>query len=976
MTKGEKKDERMRAEEKYKALVETAADGIFILDLLGRFTFVNPAAERISGYSKEELVGKHFRELVPAKYIPACLNAFQKALRGEPTPPIEIEMITKKGERVPLELLGRPVTRGRRIVEIIGIGRDITERKRAEEEIRQRSEELAALYDVSLDVATQLDLDTLLKTILPRAIELLRANAGGLYLYHPERQELELIVQQGLSKDYTGTRLALGEGACGKVAQTGEPLVVTDYINWEGKSPHFADEPIFNVLAVPIKQGDTLLGALYVDDSDVERRFDEGDTRLATLFAAQAAIAIENARLYQEEQQQRQEAEALRQAAQALSATLDLQEVFESILSELQQVVPYDSASVQLLRGDRLEIIGGHGFPNLDELLGISFPLNGDNPNRQVIASRAPFIVEDAPAVYSGFRQEPHAPAGIRAWLGVPLLFGDRLIGMIALDRRVPGFYTEEHARLALAFAAQAATAIENARLYEEAQKRLAETTVLHKVAEVINATLELKEVFQRVVEELSNTFNYRLVDIYLLEKDGLRLQANAGYDDKTTIELIPLERGVIGRVARTGQPAFIRDVSQDPDYIPAYPEIKSEICVPIMRGETFLGTLNVECDEKRPLTDDDLQLLSTLSSHIGVAIENARLYEEERRSSAQRHTIAEVGRRAAAILETDTLLSQAVDLIAQNFGYYRVHIFQIDPDSEYAVYKAGTGKAGLAIAEEGLRLKVGEEGIIGWVARHGQPLLVNDVGQEPRYYPHPALPDTRSELAVPIHLGRRIIGVLDVQGTELDAFDESDLDTLQTLAHQLAVAIENARLYEETKRLSITDGLTGLYNLRYFYQALEKEIQRSERYHRSVSLIMLDIDDFKAYNDRYGHLAGDDLLKELAQLMSKITRRTDTLARYGGEEFAIILPETETEGAGFLAERLLEEVREHRFSMQDGQTIGQITISLGVATYPHHADSAKALVGAADKALLRAKQAGKNRLFTYGEGLTELKPR
>jgi len=216
---------------------------------------------------------------------------------------------------------------------------------------------------------------------------------------------------------------------------------------------------------------------------------------------------------------------------------------------------------------------------------------------------------------------------------------------------------------------------------------------------------------------------------------------------------------------------------------------------------------------------------------------------------------------------------------------------------------------------------------------------------------------------------------VLDVQSEELGAFDESDLKTLQTLADQLAVAMENARLYEGTQQLAITDGLTGLYNLRYFYETLEKEIQRSERYHRSVSLIILDIDDFKTYNDLYGHLAGDDLLIELAQLMSKMTRQTDTLARYGGEEFVIILPETEPESAKSLAERLLEEVREYRFSIQDGQIIGQITISLGVATYPHHADTTKALVDAADTALLRAKRAGKNRISVYGEKLSELNP-
>ncbi|MCJ7668077.1 MAG: PAS domain S-box protein, partial [Anaerolineae bacterium] len=159
MTKDEKREERVRAEEKYKALVDAAADAIFTLDLLGRFTFLNPAAERISGYGEEELVGKHFKELLPAKYIPACLNMFQKALRGQPTPPIEIELVTKEGKRVPLELLGRPIKRGRRVVEIIGIARDITERKRAEETLRESHENYKELADSIADVFFAMDKD-------------------------------------------------------------------------------------------------------------------------------------------------------------------------------------------------------------------------------------------------------------------------------------------------------------------------------------------------------------------------------------------------------------------------------------------------------------------------------------------------------------------------------------------------------------------------------------------------------------------------------------------------------------------------------------------------------------------------------------------------------------------------------------------------------------------------------------------------
>jgi diguanylate cyclase (GGDEF)-like protein/PAS domain S-box-containing protein len=180
----------------------------------------------------------------------------------------------------------------------------------------------------------------------------------------------------------------------------------------------------------------------------------------------------ERQRAEEETQQRALEQETLRNAALALTMALDRNQVIERILLQLQQVVPYDSASVQLLRENRMEIVGGRGFSNLPDLLGVSFPLNGDNPNSEVIRTRAPFIVEDAPAVYKGFRKGPHRQTVIRSWMGVPMLIGERLVGMIALDKSEPGFYTQEHARLAEAFAAQAAIAIENARLFEESEER------------------------------------------------------------------------------------------------------------------------------------------------------------------------------------------------------------------------------------------------------------------------------------------------------------------------------------------------------------------------------------------------------------------------------------------------------------------------------------------------------------------------
>ena len=201
------------------------------------------------------------------------------------------------------------------------------ENSRLYAETKHRAEELSALYQVHLDVAAELELRPLLETIMQRAIDLLRGDTGGLYLYDSESQEVKMVVHHGEHMDFRGIKLALGEGLCGKVAQTGEPLVVEDYAEWEGRSPQFDDGLAYNVLGVPIKRGDTLLGALYVADPDLKRMFTEADVRLATMLANQAAIAIENARLYEnlvhELAERKRAEEALKESLDSREATLN-----------------------------------------------------------------------------------------------------------------------------------------------------------------------------------------------------------------------------------------------------------------------------------------------------------------------------------------------------------------------------------------------------------------------------------------------------------------------------------------------------------------------------------------------------------------------------------------------------------------------------------------------------------------------------
>jgi diguanylate cyclase (GGDEF)-like protein len=195
------------------------------------------------------------------------------------------------------------------------------------------------------------------------------------------------------------------------------------------------------------------------------------------------------------------------------------------------------------------------------------------------------------------------------------------------------------------------------------------------------------------------------------------------------------------------------------------------------------------------------------------------------------------------------------------------------------------------------------------------------------------------------------------------ESLSAEDRLVLQAVASELVVAVENSRLYKLTRRLAITDELTGLHNYRFLQQRLDEEIERAKRYGKDLSLLMIDVDDFKSFNDTFGHLAGDAALAELARVMRLTVREVDLVARYGGEEFSVVLPETDAAGAFVVAEKLREAVAAHEFEEGTGGAAPHITVSLGLATYPTHAHDKESLLRQADDALYRSKSTGKNRV-------------
>jgi diguanylate cyclase (GGDEF)-like protein len=302
-----------------------------------------------------------------------------------------------------------------------------------------------------------------------------------------------------------------------------------------------------------------------------------------------------------------------------------------------------------------------------------------------------------------------------------------------------------------------------------------------------------------------------------------------------------------------------------------------------------------------------------------------------------------------------------------------RLSLMVFDDSSNEISLKAAIG---LTVAEAEVSATRLGEGISGGVLESGNPLLVADL-QAAGFVAAPAGRNyqTKSFISYPITMSGRKIGVLnatDKIGGGM--FDDVDLSLLEIVGPQIAIALERAEWQQRATQfqlMSITDPLTGLLNRRYLEERLTEELNRSQRYNYNMSCLMIDIDDFKSYNDRNGHQAGDVALRTTAHALKATLRSADVACRYGGEEFCILLPQTSLSEAGVIAERMRQRVAETDYPRGKSQPLGNVTVSIGISTFARQIDTAEKIIAAADRALYSAKHLGKNRIEFYVDNLT-----
>jgi len=858
-------------EEQYRSIFESTNDGIIITARDGTVVAANRATCEMHGYALDE-----FLALDPHQFIhPDDHHLFHRFMdevfsgrefRGR------ARDIRKDGSSFHVDVLGTPVAYGGEL-HALAVVRDISEQVAAEEELRkahdlleqrveERTRELTTLVEVARSVSSTLELRPLLATILDQ-LQTATGYVGA-----------SILLREGDTLVIAGTRGPAGVGAEQRAVGVRFPLArMMDF--WElmqrGEASLVADvrgasegartyqravgdlmgTPAFSYvrsfMAVPLRWRDEAIGALTLS-ADEPDAYTEDDVRVARGIAAQAAAAIENARLYEQTQQRTRELGGLLQVAQSVASTLELREVSGAILDQLQGLVPYTSASVSILDGDTLGALESRGPLPLDWLERFRVPMatlggytaarDGRPPRREPV--RIDDIWGDAPgaelfrsisrraAEMAGLTLAPIQP--LHSYLDVPLVAKERLVGLLTMLHERRAFYTDEHVRLARSVAAQAAIAVENARLYEQTQQRTRELTALLDVSHTVAATLDLRQIVALILDQLRTVLDYTGGSLMLVEGDEFVI-----IDSRGPQRGVPETKaiGMRWKIAewpvwwermQRGHGFIIRDVldPDDPDARTyrralgvhrreeAFVYVRNWAAVPLIARDRVVGMLSFSRNTPGYFNATHTQLARAVADQAAIAIENARLFEETQRRARELGALVDVAKGIASNLQQGPLVGSIIDSLKMLVPHQAasvllrdgdtLRVLSYDPDAPYRPRSPE------------VRLPLAPMRQLWAVVERGEALRVDDVrsDDDPRALAlrrgagglmATALSYMRGFLAVPLRLGERTIGVLALGSSEPASFTDEHATIARAVADQAAVALENARLFEETQR-------------------------------------------------------------------------------------------------------------------------------------------------------------------------------
>jgi len=562
------------------------------------------------------------------------------------------------------------------------------------------------------------------------------------------------------------------------------------------------------------------------------------------------------------------------------------------------------------------------------------------DPKEKVIEDLDDIIQTSYAEIFPGFQ--------ISSLLHIPLVFHGRAVGALQLLSGDKNIFSPVQLEAIKPIAAAWALMWERERLMRESQRSLERLRSFINMSRQVNSSLDLDDSLRSLSQAARQILGMEKTAILLLD-EHFQLALKSGISMRTAEELLQLLNGGMERFLHERKPLVLRLSELMPNLDDR--ESAQLILLPMLYQEKVKGVFALFLASYQQLVPEELLFIQTLANQAALAVENATLFQEVQQRAQEFSTLFEIAQTLTGSLGTKAIVDRILAAAQTMSGAEQGLIFQRVEDTQEIECIVASGSYADQIL--GTRLQLGE-GITGLVAQTGIGERIDDTTKDHRVLQIDDTPEEpESMLVIPLKQKDQVFGVMTLSRVGVRPFRDEEFRLISIFSNFAAATLENARLYSEAAQMAITDYLTGLYNYRYFFKRLEEELSYSRRHGQKLSIVIIDLDRFKLYNDTYGHQEGDHLLARVGDALRASIRLSDVAFRYGGDEFSIILPDTERKEAQVVIDRLSERL--HR--MLPENSVVKVRASFGVATFPTDATDGEAIFRLADERMYAMKE-------------------
>lgn len=698
-------------------------------------------------------------------------------------------------------------------------------------EIQENADQMAIINQIVSQAAATTDIEHLLDDFSRNLARILDAIDVQIALKQTESQ---MQVVTGIFKhpdELNSLSIPISNSILQQVIETQQPVIIDNIeaqniLDWDRPSLQRRGTRLLAIFPLIIQND--VGGVTVIHSVQSDRTINQ--LGLGQMLIAQISLTVERAQLLQETQKRAADLAALNEIVRVASEEIEIDKIIQAAYEKTAGLLPIDAFIMALYSNNmidyRLVIDEGQRYEMAPTPLGNNTLSDVLRDKKPILILRTPEEVRDLETQNIGLGTKKISAS----LMYVPLLKGTNVLGLISIQSYRYQAYTSNDLALLENIASQLANLIQNAFLYANQQKTLNDLELINRLTSTVSSSLDIQTSLQVIAEEFNKTFNIGHVGIALFDSDykSLILTADAPLpeDGKGDIGLvIPVANSLATeQVLATKKPVFVYDVANNPLTVNVKDVMekrgtKNMLIFPLLSGNEVVGTVGFDTfDLERTFSDEEIRLVETILFQVASSIRNAQLFnqtqlseERLRRQNEYLATATEVSRLITSTLDMDVLFSRAVDLIRSRFSYSFVGLFTIDDNSYNAVLREGTGKAGEQLKHRQYSIPVGSKSVIGSVTGTGSSVVINNTALDPLYRPNSLLPDTRSQVGIPLKIGARVIGALDIHSDAVNTFHPEEIAVLETLADQISVAFENARSYdmaqkaiEEMKQLDI----------------------------------------------------------------------------------------------------------------------------------------------------------------------------